>query len=58
MRIKIAWDDLSYWFVSGFPTGSDEAVAHAGPEQWNQTTRHAWLRGWLQQVGKGLFLGD
>lgn len=31
-------------------------MAHAGSEQWNEATRHARLRGRLQQVGKCLSL--
>jgi len=50
-RVRIKFK-CCYRFAAGFPTGPDEAVAHAGPEQRNQATRHARLRGRLQQVGK------
>jgi len=39
-------------FFAGVPTGPDEAVAHAGPQQRHQAARYAGLRGRLQQVGE------
>ena len=38
--------------AAGVPTGPDEAVAHAGPQQRHQAACHAGLRGRLQQVGE------
>ena len=57
-KLSANWIKPTCSFAAGFPTGPDEAVAHAGPEQWNQATRYARLWGWLQQVCKCLVSSD